>query len=116
LQEKFEEYRKDPQRLNLRDDAAHLTALNDLLLSGAIPASVAVVMQTVPRLSAAKARVLKAHDAIKARRSVPIERVDQLVREMIGIMQRNIPPDLHALVARELRMLGANSIPDSSGR
>jgi len=50
LQERAEEYRQDPERLDLREDAIDLAVLKDLLLSGAIPASTGVRDADIPRL------------------------------------------------------------------
>jgi hypothetical protein len=116
LQEAVEQYRQDPARLDLRDDAIDLTVLKDLLLSGAIPASTGYVMQTVPKLIATKTRVLTARDAIESRNSVPVERVLQLVGNLIDVIRRNVPEERHEFVARELRVLGTTPMPAASGR
>ena len=116
LQEAVEQYRQDPARLDLRDDAIDLTVLKDLLLSGAVPASTGYVMETVPKLVQAKARALTARDAIESRNSVPVEKVLQLLGQMTDILRRNIPPERYEFVARELRVLGTTPMPAASGR
>jgi len=111
LQEKVAEYRQDPERIDLREDAIDLTVLKNLLLSGAIPASTGYVMATVPKLIVTKARVLTAHDAIERRNAVPVEKVLQLVGNLVDVIRRNVPEERHEFVARELRVLGTHPIP-----
>lgn len=109
LQERLEAYRKEPERLELRQDAAHLTALRDLLLSGKMPFDLLFVLTQVPRLAVAKAKVLSSREAIERRHAVSIEHHHKVTEQLVELLRRYVPPELHVDVARDLRLLGAQT-------
>ncbi len=107
LAERLEAYRQNSELIELRDDAANLAALGNVLLSGKVAVSVADVLKLVPRLALAKARVLLAHDTITRKTAVPIDEVNRLLQHVLDVLYRNVPPDRHEMVARELQFIGS---------
>ena len=100
--------RDQPELLDLSEQTVALTAMINIVLSGKVPAlTVPEVARMLMSLSESKANVLRTKEAIERKGYVPAERVQSLLVQVIGILQRYCPAEAMPSIARELRLIGA---------
>ena len=101
-----------PDALALGRDAVILTALRDLLLkSEDTGITLGGIVKVIPELIREKTNVLKTKHDLERKDYVHGDRFRQVTAQLIAIIQKFVPEDRHAEVARALALLGAR--PDT---
>jgi hypothetical protein len=116
LAERVARYTANPALLDLQRDAAVLTALRDELVEGELVVDDAQTIVTqITRVTDSKAAVLRAKSVIDQVHAVPVERVNELVQNLVLLLQKYSTPEREQELFRDLRLLGAR-IDTPTGR